>query len=100
MLNTRYFKTHYPTHKFVHKIINPFRILNIISPTAIRFNFPKNSVFIIPFMYLSWNLTAPVYKKFLTRIKLYGIRNRLKLKIMKLMRLRIFYTPKGILLNT
>ena len=81
-------------------MVNPFCILSIISPTVIRFNLLKNGIFIIPFIYPSWNPTAPVYKKLLTRIKLYGMRNRLKLKIMKLIKLRILYTPKGILLNT
>ena len=41
MLNTRHLKTRHPIHKFDHKIVNPFYILNIISPTVIRLNLPK-----------------------------------------------------------
>ena len=41
ILNARYLKTHRPTHKFDHKIVNPFHILKIISPTAVRLNLPK-----------------------------------------------------------
>ena len=98
--NIRYLKTRRPTHKFDYKMVGPFYVFNIIFPTAYGLISRKNGVSITPFIYFSWNLTAPVYRKLLIRIKSYRIRNRLKLKIMKSIRLRIPYTLKGILLNT
>ena len=41
ILNARHFKTRYPTRKFDYKMVGPFRILSIISPTAVRLNLPK-----------------------------------------------------------
>ena len=41
ILNARHLKTRCPTCKFDHKMVGPFCILNVISPTAVRLNLPK-----------------------------------------------------------
>ena len=41
ILNTRHLKTRYPIYKFDYKMVGPFCVLNIISPTIVRFNLPK-----------------------------------------------------------
>ena len=41
MLNTYHFKTRRPTRKFDYKMVSPFRIFSVISPTAVRLNLPK-----------------------------------------------------------
>jgi hypothetical protein len=43
MLNGKNIKTHRPDRKLKHKIYGPYEILDIISPTAIRFRLPKTS---------------------------------------------------------
>ena len=41
ILNARHLKTHYFTRKFDYKMVGPFCVLNVISPTVIRFNLLK-----------------------------------------------------------
>ena len=41
MLNACHLKIRRPIYKFDYKIIGPFRVLSVISPMVIRFDFPK-----------------------------------------------------------
>ena len=41
MLNARHLKTRCPICKFDYKMVGPFRVLSVISPTVVWFDLPK-----------------------------------------------------------